>query len=89
MKSCSIYLGEDTNSWAETNLAPSKDLFKQMIITPISTLTRGVVQFIENPKLTGEIAEIHGDKVTLRPPHEFVDEDSRANLETFWGLGYA
>ncbi len=60
-----------------------------MVVTPISTLVNGVVQFIEKPVLTGEVAEIHGDKVTLRPAHEFVDEDSRANLENFWTVGYA
>ncbi|RYP13298.1 hypothetical protein DL767_010819 [Monosporascus sp. MG133] len=71
----------------ETGIAPSKDLFKHMVVTPISTLTRGIAQFIENPGITGEVAEIHGENVTLRPPHEFVDEDSRANVEMFWKLG--
>lgn len=60
-----------------------------MVVTPISTLTRGVAQFIEKPNLTGEVAEIHGDNVTLRPPHEFVDEDSRANFDNFWKHGVA
>ncbi|KAJ4414930.1 hypothetical protein N0V82_007643 [Gnomoniopsis sp. IMI 355080] len=72
-----------------TNIAPSKDLFKDMIITPMSTLVKGVAQFISDPHLSGEIAEIHGDSVTLRPPHEFVDEDSKKNLQNFWNLGYA
>lgn len=60
-----------------------------MVVTPISTLVRGVAQFIEKPDLTGEVAEIHGENVTLRPPHEFVDDDTRANLEYFWKLGFA
>lgn len=73
----------------ETNIAPSKDLFKNMIITPMETLIRGVSQFVADPSLSGEIAEIHGSKVTLRPPHEHVDEDSAKNLEVFANLGYA
>lgn len=60
-----------------------------MIVTPMETLVRGVAQFIEKPDMTGEIAEIHGDKVTIRPPHEIVDEDSAKNLEEFAKLGYA
>ncbi|CAI4216042.1 unnamed protein product [Parascedosporium putredinis] len=54
----------------ETNIAPSNDLFKHMIITPMSTL-------------------IHGDSVTVREPHDYVDEDSKKNLEMFRSLGYA
>jgi len=73
----------------ETNIAPSPDLFKPMIITPMSTLTKGVAQFVEDPSRTGQVVEIHGESVTLRQPPEFVDEDSRKNLETFWNLGYA
>lgn len=73
----------------ETNIAPSKDLFKHMIVTPMETLIRGVDQFVKDDTLSGVVAEIHGDKVTLRPPHEFVDEDTRKNIEMFWTLGYA
>lgn len=72
-----------------TNIAPSKELFEGMVITPMSTLIKGVTKFVDNPKLNGELAEIHGDSATLRPPHEYVDEDSRKNLERFWSLGYA
>lgn len=72
-----------------TNIAPNKDLFKNMIITPMSTLVKGVAQFVSDSRLSGEIAEIHGGDVTLRPPHEYVDEDSKKNLENFWSLGYA
>ncbi len=60
-----------------------------MIITPMQTLTRGVAQIIANPDLTGAVAEIHGESVTLRPHQEYVDEESRKNLEMFWTLGYA
>ncbi|KAK4222147.1 hypothetical protein QBC38DRAFT_539751 [Podospora fimiseda] len=73
----------------ETNIAPSKDLFKHMIVTPMSTLIKGVEQLVNDESLSGEIAEIHGEKVTLRPAHEFVDEDTKKNIDTFWSLGYA
>ncbi|CAN8104404.1 unnamed protein product [Discula destructiva] len=72
-----------------TNLAPSKDLFANMIVTPMSTLLKGVAQLVSDPTLSGEVAEIHGTCVTLRPFHEYVDEDSRKNLDNFWNLGYA
>jgi hypothetical protein len=55
----------------------------------METLVRGVAKFVADRSLSGEVAEIHGDKVTLRPPHEYVDEDSARNLEVFWNLGYA
>lgn len=73
----------------ETNIAPDKELFRHMVVTPMSTLVRGVAQLLANPALNGEVAEIHGENVTLRPPHGFVDETSKTNLETFWSLGYA
>lgn len=60
-----------------------------MVVTPMETLIRGVDQFLADPSLSGTVAEIHGDKVTMRPPHEYVDEESRQNIETFWRLGYA
>ncbi|KAI5921979.1 15-hydroxyprostaglandin dehydrogenase [Camillea tinctor] len=72
----------------ESNIASSKDLFKGMIITPMSTLIKGVEKFINEPKLTGAVAEIHGDNATLRPHHDSMDEDSRKNFEHFWNLGY-
>lgn len=75
--------------FAETNIAPSKDLFKPMIITPMSTLTRGVAQLVSDPSLTGQIAEIHGQNVTLREALPYIDEDTGKNIETFWSLGYA
>lgn len=73
----------------ETNIAPDKALFKDMVLTPMDTLIRGVAKFVEDPSLSGEVAEIHGPNVTLRPPHEYVDDDSARNLEVFWNLGYA
>ena len=73
----------------ETNIAPSKDLFKPMILTPMSTLTRGVNQLLSDPALTGQVAEIHGNNVTLSHPPSYVDEDTGKNIETFWSLGFA
>lgn len=72
-----------------TNIAPDKSLFDNMIITPMQTLVDGVKRLIQDPEVNGEVAEIHGQSVTLRPVHDFVDEDSRKNLENFWKLGYA
>lgn len=72
-----------------TNIAPDKSLFDKMIVTPMETLVEGVKRLIQDPEVNGEVAEIHGQSVTLRPVHEFVDEDSRKNLENFWKLGYA
>lgn len=73
----------------ETNIAPSKDFFKKMTVTPMTTLVRGVAQLLGDTSITGAVAEIHGDRVTLRPHLDYVDEDSRRNLENFWNLGYA
>ncbi|KAK3319999.1 hypothetical protein B0T19DRAFT_445774 [Cercophora scortea] len=72
-----------------TNIAPDKALFENMIMTPMATIIKGISQLLEDPSLNGQVAEIHGDSVTLRPHHEFVDADSEKNLETFWNLGYA
>jgi len=74
---------------AETNIAPDRALFKDMIITPFSTLTKGVDQLVDDSALTGAIAEIHGASVTIRPSLDVVDEDSAHNLEVFYNLGYA
>ena len=74
---------------SDTNIAPNKDLFKHMTITPMETLIRGVDRFLTDPTVSGAVAEIHGNRVTIRPPHEYVDEDSKKNIETFWNLGYA
>jgi len=58
--------------------------FAKMVITPMDTLIRGVAKFMDDPTLTGQVAEIHGDNVTIRPHHEFVDEDSKNNIDMFW-----
>ncbi|KAK8045189.1 hypothetical protein PG993_005213 [Apiospora rasikravindrae] len=73
----------------ETNIAPSKDLFANMVVTPMSTLVRGVEKLLGDRSTTGAVAEIHGESVTLRAHLEYVDADSKANLDNFWRLGYA
>ncbi len=60
-----------------------------MTVTPMETLIRGVDQFLADPSISGAVAEIHGEKVSIRPPHDYVDDDSKNNIETFWRLGYA
>lgn len=72
----------------ETNIAPDKALFKGMVLTPMSTLCKGVDLMLE-PGRTGDVAEIHGDKATVREVYGWVDEDSRRNIEHFTSLGYA
>lgn len=67
-------------------------MFDNMVVTPLSALVDGVAKFVEDTSLNGELAEIHGQdpgSVTLRPPNEFVDDDSRKNMENFWRLGWA
>ncbi|KAL2830306.1 hypothetical protein BDW59DRAFT_158636 [Aspergillus cavernicola] len=73
----------------ETNIAPSSDLFKTMILTPMSTAQRAVEQFVSDASLTGRIAELHGEHVTFAAPPAYVDEDTGKNIENFWSLGYA
>jgi hypothetical protein len=45
-----------------------------MTLTPMETLIRGVSQLLDDAGTTGQIAEIHGENVTIRPHHEFVNE---------------
>ncbi|KAI9372299.1 hypothetical protein BJX61DRAFT_455171 [Aspergillus egyptiacus] len=73
----------------ETNIAPSTELFKTMILTPMSTAQRAVQQFVDDASLTGQVAELHGEHVTLAAPPAYVDEDTGKNIENFWSLGYA
>lgn len=73
----------------ETNIAPSAELFKSMVLTPMSTAQKAVARFIADPSLTGKVAELHGEHVTFTDPPPYVDEDTGRNIETFWNLGYA
>ncbi|KAI0906263.1 15-hydroxyprostaglandin dehydrogenase [Ustulina deusta] len=72
----------------ETNITSVDGLFDKMVITPPSTLIAGVEKLMSDVSLNGQVAEIHGQNVTLRPPHEVVDADSRHNLEVFSRFGY-
>ncbi|KAI1274907.1 15-hydroxyprostaglandin dehydrogenase [Xylaria sp. FL0933] len=72
----------------ESNLSGVDGLFKNMIVTPPSTLIAGVEKLLSDTSLNGQVAEIHGQSVTLRPPHEVVDEDSLYNLAEFSRFGY-
>ncbi len=60
-----------------------------MTITPMSTLTRGIEQILGDPSLTGQVAEIHGEKVTIRAHQEYMDKESEMNIAMFSMLGYA
>ncbi|GAD91625.1 short chain dehydrogenase/reductase [Paecilomyces variotii No. 5] len=73
----------------QTNIAPSQDLFKHMILTPMETATKAVKQFLDDPRLTGKVAELHGEVVSFAEAPPYVDEDTGKNIETFWSLGYA
>lgn len=72
----------------ETGLADD-NLFAHMTITPMSTLISAIQEFATNESLSGIIAEVSGEKFTIRSPPEFVDEISKKNLDAFWALGYA
>ncbi|CEI41642.1 hypothetical protein FVEN_g3711 [Fusarium venenatum] len=73
----------------ETNIAPDKDLFKHMVITPMSTLIRAVQQFVTEPSRTGQVAELNEDTITMRPPVEYANAGAEHNNRMFWKLGYA
>lgn len=60
-----------------------------MILTPMSTAISAVAQFEEDETLTGKVAELHGQNVTFAEPPNYVDEDTKKNIENFWNLGYA
>ncbi|OAA62799.1 NAD(P)-binding domain protein [Niveomyces insectorum RCEF 264] len=72
----------------ETNIT-DKTLFANMIMTPMTTLVRGVDELVRDATHSGDVAEIHGDRITYRPPTEYVDADTKTNLDAFWNMGYA
>ncbi|KAJ5203785.1 uncharacterized protein N7498_004664 [Penicillium cinerascens] len=63
-----------------TNIAPSKELFKSMILTPMSTAAKAVAQLVGDETLTGRVAELHGEHVTLAEPPAYVDEDTDQDI---------
>ncbi|KAF5585054.1 glucose 1-dehydrogenase 2 [Fusarium pseudoanthophilum] len=74
---------------AETNITPDKELFKAMIITPLSTLTKAVSQFVTDPSRTGQVAELNEETITLRPHADFADAGAEHNNKMFYKLGHA
>jgi len=60
-----------------------------MILTPMSTAVKAVEQFVNNSSLSGKIAELHGEHVTFAEPPEYVDQDTKTNIEMFAKVGYA
>lgn len=60
-----------------------------MVLTPMSTVSKAVGQFVDDESLTGKVAELHAEHVTFAEPPAYVDEDTGKNIETFWNLGYA
>ncbi|KAK0649546.1 hypothetical protein B0T16DRAFT_324936 [Cercophora newfieldiana] len=69
-------------SLIETNISgPDHSVFDQMTLTPMPTLIRGVTQLLADVNATGQVAEIHGDNVTIRPHHEYVDETTKTTID--------
>lgn len=60
-----------------------------MALTPMSVAIGAIREFTTKPQLSGAVAEISGEKFTLRAQPEWVDEISKKNFDTFWSLGYA
>lgn len=78
------------NSTVGTNLAgesANSVVFNSVVLTPMSTLTRGVQQLVSDPSLTGQVAVAHGDSVTMDFPPAFVDDDTEKNIDTLWKSG--
>ncbi|KAH7462861.1 hypothetical protein FOMA001_g18333 [Fusarium oxysporum f. sp. matthiolae] len=73
----------------ETNITPDKELFKAMIITPMSTLTKAVAQFVSDPSRTGQVAELNEDTITLRHHADYADAGAEHNSKMFYKLGHA
>jgi hypothetical protein len=84
---CSLTL--ENGVGAETNITPDRELFKRMVITPMETMKRAVAQFMTDASRTGEVAELHGDSITMRPHADYADADVAHNNKMFWELGHA
>jgi hypothetical protein len=64
-------------------------LWRSMVLTPMSTLVGTVKHLVAEPSLTGSVAEVHGDKMTISLPQPYVDEPTGKNIEMFWTFGSA
>ena len=84
-----LVIGVFLTNWVETNIAPSKELFKSMHITPMATAMNAVDRLLGDTSLTGRVVELHGEKFNFAEQKEFADEGTKNNIEMFWKLGYA
>ncbi|KXH65970.1 hypothetical protein CSAL01_02110 [Colletotrichum salicis] len=70
-----------------TNIIPDPEMYKHMVVTPMSTLVKGVSQIIGTPSLNGKVVEIHDDEPTIRDePYQFVSDGTRHNQEKAWEM---
>lgn len=53
----------------------------------MSTVLGGFAQLLEDPALTGQVAETSGDEVSLRQPPDHVDVITRKNFEKYADMG--
>lgn len=58
-----------------------------MSTTPMSTVLRGFAQLVEDPGLTGAVAEASGDEVSLRQPPDYMDGTTQRNFEKYKEMG--
>jgi hypothetical protein len=65
------------------------EFYKTMEMTPMSTVLRGFAQLLEDPALTGQVAETSGDEVSFRHPPEYADSITRKNFEKYTEMGIA
>ncbi|KAK1455612.1 hypothetical protein CMEL01_04372 [Colletotrichum melonis] len=70
-----------------TNIIPDPEMYKHMVVTPMSTLIKGVSQIINDTSLNGKIVEIHDENPTIRDePYQFVSDGTRHNQEKAWEM---
>lgn len=50
-------------------------------------MMRGVQLLVSDSLLSGQVAVVHDDNVTMSFPPAFVDEDTEKNIATLWKLG--
>ncbi|OAL45662.1 15-hydroxyprostaglandin dehydrogenase [Pyrenochaeta sp. DS3sAY3a] len=90
LEKVAIQINSVAPAFIATNLgagAENRDSFGKIILTPMSTLTRGLQQLVSDPSLSGQVAVVHGDSITLSPPPQFVDEDTGRDIDILWSSG--
>ncbi|KAL0768366.1 hypothetical protein CaCOL14_009341 [Colletotrichum acutatum] len=60
------YPHQITNARSVTNIIPDPEMYKHMVVTPMSTLIKGVSQIIGDASLNGKVVEIHDEEPTIR-----------------------